>query len=212
MSLNSPTPGLKEINALKKKLNWGEVPAIYHMVATSAGDLDGILTHGFESGYKSLLNKNKWNLPKLGGEIDENGRIHVKYKPKISLRHVYNEMGYELHCYPMVNGERLNRSLENSPHCPFKIWIPETMRRLFRVNSFVSFVFFIVQNGDEADMHLIKHLYRRVEELIDILRESFDVIDVRGYNIAEFYQEIDKRGGDILTTNHLVDQVNDEKS
>ena len=209
MSKTSKKPDLKAINALKKKLNWGEVPAIYHMVATSAGDLDSILTHGFESGFTNLLNKNNWNLAKLGGTKDERGNITVQYKPKISLRHVYNEMGYELHCYPFVGGERVNRNLVDYPHCPFKTWIPEAMRRLFRVNSLVSFIVFIVQNGDDADYQLIKHIYHRVEELIDHLRESFEVVEVRGYTIAEFYNEVDKRKEDTLAIG-LVEPMNGE--
>ncbi|NMP32480.1 hypothetical protein HII17_12990 [Thalassotalea sp. M1531] len=209
MSEPSQMPGLKEINSHKKKLNWGEVPAIYHMVATSAGDLDGILTHGFESGYKNLLNKENWNLPKLGGHKDENGVITVQYKPKISLRHVHSEMGYELHCYPNVNGERVNRNMIDYAHCPFKQWIPETMRRLFRVNTLSNFIMYIVQNGDEADLALIKHIYFRVEELIKLLAESFDVIDVRGYTIAEFYQEAYKRK-DELDGNIEIAQLNNE--
>ena len=204
----SQTPDLKAINALKKKLNWGEVPAIYHMVATSVGDLDGILTHGFDSGFKNILNKSTWNLSKLGGTVDEVGNITVMYKPKIALRHVFNEMGYELHCYPMVNGEKVNRNLLDYPHCPFKNWVPETMRRLFRVNSLANYIIFIVQNGDEADFELIKHLYRRVEELINILRESFDVQEIRGYNIAEFYQEVDRRN-DSNQSDNFADMIND---
>lgn len=209
MSANAQVIPLKEINALKKKLNWGDIPAIYHMVSTSVGDLDAILTHGFESGYKSILNKETWNLPKLGGTRGENGVITVQYKPKISLRHVYNEMGYELHCYPMVNGERLNKNLIDSPHCPFKRWIPETMRRLFRVNALTNYMMYMTENGDDADKHLIRHIYFRVEELIDILRESFDVIDVRGYTIAEFYTEVKQRK-DSNPAVFLAQQMNNE--
>lgn len=210
MNNSSNHSRLKEINALKKKLNWGDVPAIYHMVATSIGDLDGILTHGFESGYKNLLKKNTWNMEKLGGYKDDNDNWQVHVKPKISLRHVYNEMGFELHCYPVVGGDRINRNMINDPRCPFKTWIPETMRRLFRVNSFVPFAIFSVQNGDEADIELIKYLYVRVKELINLLEEQFNVIDVRGYNIAEFYQEINRRNGDILSTDIVESSENNE--
>ena len=203
----SDTPDLKEINALKKKLNWGEVPAIYHMVSTSVGDLDGILTHGFESSFKNILDKRTWNLPKLGGKVDKFGHISVMYKPKIALRHVFNEMGYELHCYPMVNGEKINRNMVDYPHCPFINWIPETMRRLFRVNSLANYIIFINQNGDEADFELIKHIYRRVEELIGLLKESFEVQDIKGYTIPEFYKEVDSRSSESLSDN-FSDMIN----
>ncbi|WP_448213385.1 hypothetical protein [Colwellia sp. MEBiC06753] len=209
MSNLSNNPELKEINALKKKLNWGEVPAIYHMVSTSVGELDGILTHGFESGYTNILNKERWNLPKLGGTRDKDGIISIQYKPKISLRHVYNEMGYELHCFPNVLGERVNRNMINHPDCPFKSWIPEADRRLFRINSLANFVIYIVQKGDEADYAMIKYIYRRVEQLIDILAESFDIKEVRGYNLAEFFQEINSRKDNTAPLG-MLDNINDE--
>lgn len=199
---------LKEINAYKKKLNWGEVPAIYHMVSTSIGDLDGILTHGFDSAYKQILNKDTWNLNLLGGEKDELGKITVRYKPQISLRHAFTEMGYELHCYPVVLGEKVNRTLVNNSNCPFKVWYPETTRMLFRINSLVSFIIFAHQSGDEADLALLKYAFYRVEKLISILRESFEVVDVKGYTIAEFFKQVSKQI-DIASYEDLLDKPED---
>ena len=193
-------PSLKEITALKKKITWGDVPAIYHMVSSSVGDIEGILTHGFDSAYKRLLNKNTWNLDLLSGHKDHLGNIEVKHKAQIMLRHSYNEMGYELHCYPIINGEKITRTIKNDPRCPFHHWYPESMQMLFRINSLIAFSIYSYQNGDEADMALIKHAFICVENLIAILKESFDVIDIKGYNIAEFYQEIDNRQGNILST------------
>jgi len=186
-------PNLKEINAYKRKLNWGEVPAIYHMVASSVGEVDGILSHGFDSAYKHILNKTTWNLNLLGGERLPTGEIVVKHKPQIALRHTYNQMGYELHCYPIALNEKVNRTLIKSPHCPFKEWHPETMRMLFRINSLPSFLFFAHENGDEADVALIKYSYLTVARLIKILEEQFDIIEIRGYSIAEFYKEVEYR-------------------
>ena len=203
MSDSPNTPTLKEINALKKKLNWGEVPAIYHMVSSSIGNLDGILTHGFDSAYKQLLNKNNWNLNVLGGFKDLQGNIQVKIKPMISLRHVFNDMGYELHCYPVIEEEKNNGILNKESHCQFTNWTPETMRMLFRINSAVAFSIFSYQSGDEADLALLRYAFSKVENLISNLNESFEIVDIKGYNIAEFYQEIDRRQGNILTTDFL---------
>lgn len=209
MNQKLTNPSLKEINAFKKKLNWGEVPAIYHLVATSIGDLDGILTHGFESGYKNILNRNTWNLDKLDGQKDQNGKITVKIKPKIALRHVFNDMGYELHCYPIVYGERLNKPSIDEASCPFIKWIPEIMRRLFRINSLASYMIFAIQSGDEADIELIKYAYLRVESLIETLRESFDIVDIRGFDIAEFFHEVDNKRSD-ENPMHLIESTNQE--
>ncbi|WP_281561544.1 hypothetical protein [Thalassomonas sp. RHCl1] len=197
-------PALKEINANKRKLNWGEVPAIYHMVSSSVGELDGILTHGFDSSYKHLLNRDTWNMDLLGGYTDKDGNPAVKIKPQISLKHVFNEMGYELHCFPMIQGERLDSTLLKNPWCPFLAWIPETMRRLFRINSLPAFIIYSMDNGDEADVELIKYAFLRVDNLIDILRGSFDIIEIDGFSIAEFYRDIERQ-----KANDTVNEIRD---
>tara|TARA_R110001583_G_scaffold3967_10_gene23935 strand:+ start:771 stop:1400 length:630 start_codon:yes stop_codon:yes gene_type:complete len=200
MSSLAKNPNLKEINALKKKLNWGDVPTIYHLVSSSLSELDGILSHGFDSAYKTILDRNTWNLSPLSGYRDSLGNIQVKVKPKLILRHDYNEVGYELLCYPVVDGERINHALIREHNSPFQIWLPESMRMLFRINNLVAFSIFTYQNGDEADLALVKYAYYRVEKLIKILSESFEIIEVEGYNIAKFYQEIDRRNGNILSS------------
>jgi hypothetical protein len=200
MSSLAKNPNLKEINALKKKLNWGDVPTIYHLVSSSLSELDGILSHGFDSAYKTILDRNTWNLSPLSGYRDSLGNIQVKVKPKLILRHDYNEVGYELLCYPVVDGERINHALIREHNSPFQIWLPESMRMLFRINNLVVFSIFTYQSGDEADLALVKYAYSRVEQLIKILSESFEIIEVEGYNIAKFYQEIDRRNGNILNS------------
>jgi hypothetical protein len=187
------TSSLKEITAYKKKLNWGDVPAIYHMASSSVSELDGILTHGFDSAYKRLFNKTNWNLELLGGHSDDNGNVVVTQKPKITLRHSYDEQNYELHCYPIVKGERLNGSLSHHPLCPFQLWTPEMMQMLFRISSLVSFIVFTFKGGDQADLALIKYSHKRVQELINELSKSFEIVNVIGYSIAEFCTELYRR-------------------
>lgn len=198
MSSLAKNLSLKEINALKKKLNWGDVPTIYHLTSSSLTELDGILTHGFHNAFTNILDRSTWDLPALIGYRDTKGSIQVKIKPKLILHHVYNDIGYELHCYPFVNGEQINSPLINVSTCPFKVWLPETMRMLFRINNLVAFSILTYQNGDKADEALVRYAYYRVEELIKILTESFELVEVKGYNIAEFYQEIIRRNGNIL--------------
>ncbi|WP_019027685.1 hypothetical protein [Colwellia piezophila] len=195
----SPKANLKEINAYKKHINWGEVPALYRMLSSSIGDLDGILTHGFDSAYKQILNPKVWNLAFLGATKAIDGSVQVERKPQISLRHEFNDMGYELHCYPVVDGESITQSMIKKPNCPFDVWYPERMQMLFRVNSLVAFGVYCFQNGDEADIALLKYAHYKVEALISTLGESFQIVMVKGYSIAEFYQEIAKKNGNILT-------------
>ncbi len=199
MTSLSKKPNLKEINALKKKLTWGDVPAIYHLVASSLSELDGILSHGFDSNFKNILDKTTWNLQALDGYRDTDGKVHIKIKPQIILQHEYNEQGYELQCYPVVEGEKIKRPLIKEHKSPFQTWLPESMRILFRINSLVAFAIFTYQRGDEADLALLKYAFYRVQKLMAILSESFQVLTVEGYSIAEFYQEIAQRNGNILS-------------
>jgi len=199
MSSLSPKANLKEINAYKKKISWGEVSSIYQLFSSSLGDLDGILTHGFDSAYKQILHPNTWNLAFLDAQKSPSGRLKVKHKPQIVLRHEFNDMGYELHCYPAVAGKVVTQSMIDKGNCPFNTWQPEKMQMLFRINSLVAFAIYSFQNGDDADIALLKYAHYKVEELITILSESFQINVVKGYSIAEFYQEIAKRNGNILT-------------
>ena len=199
MSSLNPRANLKEINAYKKKISWGETSAIYHLFSTSLGDIDGILTHGFDSAYKQILNPNTWNLPLLGASKNVDGSIQVKHKPQISLLHEFNDMGYELHCFPVIDGKIVTVTMINQGNCPFNQWAPEKMQMLFRINSLVAFAIHCFQYGDEADIALLKFAHYKVEQLITTLSESFQIITVKGYSIAEFYREIAKRNGNILT-------------
>ncbi|OKY27105.1 hypothetical protein [Thalassotalea sp. PP2-459] len=191
---NAPFPfDLKTINAKKKQLAWGDVPPIYQLTSNALSELESILTHGFESAYRQILDRNSWNLSLLKASQNEKGDIVVKHKPKIALQHVYTKHDYELHCFPVMNGEKLAVSLHKHPRCPFIHWVPETMQMLFRINAIVSFIIFSYKKGDEADLALIRFAHNKTMELIDILTESFEVVDVIGYNIAQFCQEIGHR-------------------
>lgn len=199
MSVLSSSASLKEINAYKKRINWGDVSSIYHMFSSSLGDLDGILTHGFDSAYKQVLNKNTWNMSLLGATKSIDGTLAIKNKPQILLRHEFNDMGYELHCYPVIDGEPVLQSMINNPNCPFTTWVPESMQMLFRINCLVAFAINCFQRGDEADLALLKFAHAKVDALITILSESFQIIVVKGYSISTFYQELTKRNGNILS-------------
>lgn len=190
MSELSDSPSLKEINAYKKKLTWGDVPAVYHLAATTISDIDGILTHGFDSAFKQLLDQNNWNRNLTTSQTSIFDKTVIANKPQISLFHNINEQNYELHCYPIVNGDRLTETQINNPACPFIKWAPETMQMLFRLNSFTPFIVYTFQKGDQADYALVRYANTRVDELISLLEQSFEIVDIKGYSIAEFCKEI----------------------
>ncbi len=199
MSSLSEKASLTEINAYKKKINWGEISTLYQLFSSSVGDLDGILTHGFDSAYKEVLKTSNWNLGFLGAKQSLDGNIEVNNKPEVCLRHEYNELGYELHCYPIVDGNIVFQSMVNQDNCPFNTWYPERMQMLFRVNNLVAFAIYCYQSGDDADVALLKFSHYKVAQLITTLSESFQITEVKGYSIAEFYREIAKKNGNILS-------------
>lgn len=193
MSELSDNPNLKEINAYKKKINWGDIPTIYQLATSSISDIDGILTHGFDSAFKQLLDHSNWNFSILGEIKFPSGKHEAANKPKIMLYHSMTDQHYELHCYPIVNGERILQTQLNNPNCPFIKWTPETMQMLFRLNSLIPFIVYTFQKGDKADYALIRYANQRVDELIQLLARSFDIIDIKGFSIAEFCQEIHRK-------------------
>ena len=140
MSELADNPSLKEINAYKKKINWGDIPTIYHLATSAIGEIEGLLTNGFDSAFKQLLNRNNWNLAMLESNHVLSGKAPVTIKPKISLFHNVNEQHYELHCYPVVNNEPVFQAQINEPNCPFINWTPETMQILIRLNSLIPFI------------------------------------------------------------------------
>jgi hypothetical protein len=189
MSELSNNSSLKEINTYKKKINWGDIPTIYQLATNSISDLDGMLTHGFDNAFKQLLDKGNWNINMIDQQNDIMGKVTTA-KPKISLNHHMNEQHYELHCYPIINNERVLQTQLNHPLSPFVTWRPETMQMLFRLNSLTPFIVYTFQKGDAADYALIRYANKRVKALILLLQQSFDITDIEGYTIAGFCQEI----------------------
>jgi hypothetical protein len=211
MSELSENPDLKEVNAYKKKLNWGEVPAIYQLASSAIGDIDGILTHGFDSAFKQLLNKDNWNLTLLEGRKNQQGEVSCKYKPQILLRHVYDEQHYQLHCYPIIDDERVIVTQLNNPQCSFEKWLPETMQMLFKINSLIPFIVYAFQSGDKADFALMRYANSRVEELITVIEQHYEVVGVKGYSIAEFCKELYRRRPNFQLTD-ILDKPDETES
>jgi hypothetical protein len=175
---------IKEINAYKKKLNWGDIPAIYQLAANSISDIDGILTHGFKNAFKQLLDQRNC-LNAVEKQNDIMSKVTTR-KPKFSLNHNINEQQYELHCYPIINDERVLQAQLNNPLCPFIEWRLATMQMLFRLNSLLPFIVYTFQKGDIADHALIRFAHQRADELIILLQKLFNITDKKGYTIAEF--------------------------
>ena len=69
----------------------------------------------------------------------------------------------------------------------------------------LTFSIFTYKKGYDAGLILAKDAYYRVEKLIKIFSESFEISGVEGYSITEFYQEIDRKNGNRLKSD-LIQQ------
>ena len=63
----------------------------------------------------------------------------------------------------------------------------------------ISFIVYTFKSGDQADLALIKFSHKRVQELIGELSNSFEIVDITGYTIAEFCKELYKSPNFVVT-------------
>ncbi|MBD1584546.1 hypothetical protein [Pseudoalteromonas sp. S16_S37] len=185
-------PTLKEINWYKKQINWGELPPFYHMVASSIGETEGILHHGFDNAVKRVLHKPNWNLQLLGGYEDEHGVIHCEEKPKVALHQVFTDRGFELWAFPYAKNVKVDRYMKDNSLIGFHIWDPHSMKTLIRINQLHKFIGFYFERGDTADKALILHAHKAVHKVITFLQAQLNIVAIDGVTIKDFYLMCEK--------------------
>ncbi|UAA40340.1 hypothetical protein KIH87_08410 [Paraneptunicella aestuarii] len=188
--MNSPE-SLKEINILKKRLSWGELPPFYHMIANSVAELEGIHTHGFEHPLKRLINRQNWNLDRLKGKMDLNGEIQVERKPKLTLYRKFHDGNYEIHCAPTSQGGPVFVYAKGDPFIDFRVWDPATMGCILRLPKFADFIVHAYRKGDEADRILIKYTSDIIDNLLTTLASEVDIEEYKGQSIKDVLSEIE---------------------
>lgn len=187
-------PTIKDINAYKKKINWGETPAFFHLIANAVAESEGFISHGFENAYKKIVDRSNWNYDNLGIDpsIDINKIDHIELtqplkKPRICLYHVFNRQGYELIALPYIKGILIDEYRSGDPNMEFDVWDPSHMKVLVRISQLHKFIAFNNKNGDEADMALIVHAYNVVNNIITTLKQEVDVYAVKGMSIKDAF-------------------------
>ncbi len=190
-----PNPSLKDINWYKKQINWGELPPFYHMVSQSLGESEGMLTHGFDTAVKKIIDKRNWNLQLLGGCIDDNNEIHCDNKPRIALYQVFSERGFELHAIPYAKDQEIDQYVKGNRLMEFNLWDPISMRLLLRVNQLHKFIGYYFEHGDDADFALILHAHKTVHKVIQFMQQHLNVQKVEGITIKAFFEAQEKRLG-----------------
>ena len=185
-------PSIKDINAFKKKINWGEIPAFFHLIANSVAEAEGFITYGFDNAYKRIVNRRNWNYDNLGIDptIDINKVDHIELiqplkKPRICLYHVFNAQGYELIALPYIKDILIDEYRNGDPNMEFDVWDPSQMKVLVRIPQLHKFIAFNNKNGDSADMALIVHAYNVVCKIISMLEQEVNVYAVKGMTIKE---------------------------
>lgn len=185
---------LKEINTYKKRLNWGEMPAFFHMVSTSLSDIQGYNVHGFDNSFKRLTDKNNWNLNRLNGRITMSGEVYVERQPEIAVHRRFVGKNYELHCFPLINDEPLMLFSKNSNDIDFKVWDPASMQTLVKLPDFTEFMQYAYTRGDEADKMLVEFASELLDNTLRELNEEVKIIALKGSSIKSIIERIKEEG------------------
>lgn len=214
---------VKDINAMKKRINWGEIPAFFHLVSSSIADAEGFINYGFDNAYKRIVDKNNWNFEKLGvtngaelKHIVNFAELDPLVKPEICLYHVFSPQGYELLAFPYVNGKVVDDYRRDDKNMDFSLWDPSQMKVLVRISQFHKFIAFTLSTGDDADVALVIHAHHVVEKMIKMLSEDITVKEVKGMSIAQAYKlqnaNRDMSPNDVIITSQLDEEFNDSEN
>lgn len=185
---------IKDINAFKKKINWGEIPAFFQILAKSIADAEGFINYGFDNAFKQLVDRKNWNYDLLGFKAGSDPTLpehalEPLRPPKICLYHVFNNNGYELLAFPYVNNLLVDDYRDNDPKLEFKRWDPSQMKRIVRFADLHKFIAFTLSNGDDADMALIVHAHNVVNRIIVMLEQQLTVNEIRGLSIDQAFRK-----------------------
>lgn len=184
---------LREINRLKQKVTFGNVPAFYHAVATSLGLAEGMFRYGFENSLDLVTDKRNWNMKTLGGKASPLGEDHFDRTPRLSIYKVFTPRGFEIHCIPWLKNREVDREMVNHPDMEFKLWIPSSMKVLFRISQLHTFIQSYFDVGDEADLELIKHAHNVTEDFVNDLEKKLNVAKVHGISVKGFFDFVEKK-------------------
>lgn len=187
-------PTIKDINAFKKKINWGEVPSFFHLISNAVAEVEGVIAYGFDNAYKRITNRKNWNYGLLGvdpnidiSKVDHIEQLTPLKKPRLCLYHVFNSNGYELLALPYVKDTVIDEYRKDDPHMEFNYWDPTEMKTLVRISQLHKFIAFNIKSGDEADMALIIHAHHVVNKVITMLEQEVDVCKIKGMTIKDAY-------------------------
>jgi len=187
-------PTVKDINQFKKKVNWGEIPTFYHLIASAVGEAEGFVSYGFDNAYSKIIDRRNWNYELLGipqyidvDEVDHIEQIEPVKKPRLCLYHIFNVHGYELIALPYVRNTVIDEYRQYDPNMEFSTWDPSQMKSLVRITQLHKFIAMVLRNGDDADLALIKQAHKIVNNIIEHLAQHVDIVEIKGMTIKDAY-------------------------
>tara|TARA_Y100001963_G_scaffold157618_1_gene254322 strand:- start:1229 stop:1888 length:660 start_codon:yes stop_codon:yes gene_type:complete len=199
-------PNLKDINKYKRELNWNEYPPFYHMVSSAIANVGGLLQYGFDNPVSRIVNKQNWNLDKLGGYTDENGKIVCETAPRLLLRTAFNDRGFELYAFPYSGSRPTDEYINDNPSMEFSTWDPGYMRLLIRIPEFEKFIHLSALRGDDADRALIEHAHVLIVDVIRFLNKHMRVVEISGPTVKAMHERYKKYADSI----HLKELFGEE--
>lgn len=184
---------LREINRLKKKINFGNVPPFYHAVSTSLGLAEGMYRYGFENSLDLLLDKKNWNPKTLKSTEDMMSNVIFEQSPRLSVYKVFRKQGFEIHCVPWLKNRQVDMEYINHPDMEFKHWIPGAMKVIFRISQLHVFIQSYFNVGDDADLELIRYAHNISEDFINDLHTKLNIVKVHGISVKGFFDFVEKK-------------------
>lgn len=167
---------VKAILQLKKSLNLGEVPDQFQIIVNKIFELEGTFTDGFENNIKYLLNNDNWHLANC-----------KQGKPTVALKKHCNQYSFDLFCFPIINNEPQVQIKPYDDNSPFKEFNPSVLGPLLSIPMLSNFISVTIRCSDEADIELLKYAHILVEQLVDVLSKTLNVVENSGQSIQALY-------------------------
>ena len=157
------------------------------------GLAEGEVRYGFESALDGLMDMRNWNPDVLGAERGSLGEYLFARTPRLSVYKLFTRDGFEVHCIPWLRDKEIDFELVNHKDMEFKHWKPSSMKLVFRIPQLHTFIQMTIENGDEADLQLIRFAHHLAEAFVEDLHNKLNVQKEHGVSVKGFYEYACKR-------------------
>ncbi|GAA5216000.1 hypothetical protein ACFSJ3_10155 [Corallincola platygyrae] len=184
---------LKQITQLKHKSTWGDIPPLFQKIASAANEIDGLYKQGFDHALRHILNKRNWNMHRLRDPY-----THQERKPKLAVYQLFTDWGFEVHCFPYLEGKEVDEYHRLNHKMDFSLWDPGTMRRLVHIRNLKEFIEYTDKSEEPADKALLIYTNNAVNKLMRYLQEKVEVTKIDGISIPKYVKLVIQQQGDYV--------------